>query len=156
MKDYQVSNHNLSDFMSEIQDEITEHKLMIVTTQQVGTGKWGMARLWYAWMSTTAKFMANNGAKMPLMIKADGSSYGERAFNSQDAHELFTSHYLGLDKDGHRLSWSKAGSEDSRPATKGERFNALRKHSDWCLEKGILLFTPRDSEYEKLIKEQES
>ena len=153
MKEYQLSNHNLQQFINDIQLEINEHKLVIVSAQPANTGKWGMARLWRAWMATTAKFMAENGVLMPLMIKPDGTSYGNRQFNSDDAHELFTRQWLGVDEDGYRLSWAKSGNQ--RKATKGERFNALRKHENWCVEKGIVLFKPRGSEYEQLEKEQE-
>ena len=106
-------------------------------------------------MSTTAKFMADKGATMPLMIKSNGDQYGSRRFSPEDAHELFTSQWLGLDEGGNRLSWSKSGSDKSRAATKGERFNALRKHESWCVEKGIKLFVPRDSEYNKLAEDQD-
>jgi hypothetical protein len=152
MKDYQVSVHNLQEFIDEIQKELQEGKLVIVNSQPAGTGKWGMARLWRSWMATTAKFMAGNGVNMPLMIKQDGSWYGSRPFSPDDAHELFTRSHLGVDKDGIRLSWAKSGSQ--RKATKGERFNALRKHEIWCSDRGIILFKPRDSEYEKLEQEQ--
>lgn len=152
MKDFQLSNHNLQLFFEEIQKELNEEKLLIVNSRAAGVGKWGMARLWRSWMDSTAKFMAGNGVKMPLMIKSDGSWYGSRPFDANDAHELFTRQWLGVDENGVRLSWAKSGNQ--RKATKGERFNALRKHENWCVEKGIVLFKPRDSEYEKLEQEQ--
>lgn len=153
MKEYQVSNHNLNLFLDELQKEIVEHKLLLVTSQPAGVGKWGMARLWRSWMSTTAKFMADNGVTMPLMIKSDGTWYGSRPFNADDAHELFTRQWLGVDENGVRLSWAKSG--EQRKATKGERFNAMRKHENWCVEKGIALFKPRNSEYEQLSDAQD-
>lgn len=152
MKDYQVSSHNLQGFMDELQQEISEHKLIIISSQPAGTGKWGMARLWRGWMATTAKFMAGSGVKMPLMINKDGEQYGSRPFNSEDAHELFTRQHLGVDENGVRLSWAKSG--DQRKATRGERFNALRKHEEWASNKGITLFKPRNSEYEQIENEQ--
>ena len=152
MKDFQVSNHNIQIFIEEIQKELSEDKLLIVNSQPAGTGKWGMARLWRGWMATTAKFMAGNGVKMPLMINKDGEWYGSRPFDENDAHELFTRQHLGVDENGVRLSWAKSG--DQRKATKGERFNALRKHEEWASIKGITLFKPRDSEYQKLEQEQ--
>ena len=158
MKEKQVSDHNLQEFMSEIQNEIAEHKLVIVSSQPMKVGKWGMARLWRAWMETTAKFMAGNGVTMPLMINKDGALYGSRPFNKDDAHNLFTRQHLGSDELGRRLSWAKSikkeDEDKSRVATKGERFDALRKHEDWCVEKGISLFKPRDSEYEQIEQEQ--
>ena len=153
MKDYQVSTHNIQDFIKEIQAELEADKLLIVNSQPISTGKWGMARLWRSWMATTADFMASNGVTMPLMIGVSGEFHGTRSFNSDDAHELFTRNHLGVDENGVRLSWAKSG--DQRKATKGERFDALRKHENWCVEKGIILFKPRGSEYEKLEQEQE-
>ena len=76
MKDYQVSNHNLDDFISDLIIEIKENKLMLVTTQPYDTGKWGLARLWRAWMGITAEFMAANGVYMPLMYTSSGKAYG--------------------------------------------------------------------------------
>ena len=158
MKDIQVSNHNLQQFMDDIQAEIDEHKLVIINSQPAGTGKWGMARLWRGWMATTAKYMAGRGAIMPLYIKPDGTWYGERKFNKDDAHVLFTSKHLGVDVDGKRLSWAKSlkpeDKDKERIATKGERFNALRLHEEWASIKGITLFKPRKSEYQELIDRQ--
>lgn len=152
MKEYPVSNHNMQDFITELQNELNEYPLVIVSTQQANTGKWGMARLWRAWMATTADWMANNGATMPLTLDKDGNPYGSRPFNSNDAHELFSRQHLGCDDKGERLSWAKNGSQ--RKATKGERFNALQRHEAWASERGIILFKPRGSEYDKLEQEQ--
>ena len=59
-----------------------------------------------------------------------------------------------MDAEGVRLSWSKKGNNGMRPATKGERWNAMMKHDIWCTERGITLFKPRGSEYEALEKQQ--
>ena len=153
MKDAPVTTGNLESFFEGFVKELDEHKVLIVSYQQASTGKWGMARLWRAWMSTTAEFMAKNGVTMPLMVNADGVTYSSRPFNAEDAHELFTRQHLGVDEVGVRLSWAKSG--EQRKATKGERFNALRKHEEWSSERGIILFKPRIGEYNDLIKQQE-
>ena len=153
MKPAPVTNDNLESFFEDFVKELDEHKVLIVSYQQASTGKWGMARLWRAWMSTTAEFMAKNGVTMPLMVNADGVTYSSRPFNAEDAHELFTRQHLGVDEVGVRLSWAKSG--EQRKATKGERFNALRKHEEWSSERGIILFKPRIGEYNDLIKQQE-
>lgn len=159
MKGQQCSDHNLQEVFEIIQSEIDEHKLIIINSQPVSTGNWGMARLWRAWMSTTAKYMAGNGAVMPLYIKPDGSWYGKRPFDYNDAHELFTRKHLGVDALGKRLSWARSAKKEDedkeRPATKGERVDALRNHENWCIDKGIILFNPRDSEYKQLLDKQE-
>lgn len=123
--------------------------------QDANTGKWGMARLWRKWMWQTAEFMASRGVTMPLMITAEGKLYGERAFGPEDAHDLFTAQWLGVDKDGQRLSWSRQGRDGMRPATKGERFIAMLKHQDWAIEKGVNLFNPKESEFHTMQREQD-
>ena len=154
IKDYQLTSYNLHELFTEIQKHLEHQPFLLVNVQNPKIGKWGMAKLWRSWMGTTAEFMAANGAKMPLMIKADGSWYGERAFSANDAHELFTSQWLGLDADGTRLSWAKSPHSGMRTATRGERFNALRRHEEWALNKGIKLWIPRESEYSELQKQQ--
>lgn len=156
MKDYQVSNHNLQAFMEEIQAEISEHKLLIVSAQPAGTGKWGMARLWRMWMVPTAKYMNDIGVFMYLAIDKNGKPFGRRKFTPEDAHEMYTRCHLGVDANDNRLSWAKSSKDkDKRIATKGERFNALRKHELWALERAIILFKPRGSEYDQLTQEQD-
>jgi len=154
MDGFQLTKYNREDFHNQIEAELEKNPVINVTTQIAGTGKWGMARLWRAWMTSTAKYMAGNGVTMPLMIGAKGEFYGKRKFNGQDAHELFTSQHLGVDAAGIRLSWAKKDHDGMRAATKGERFNAMFKHEIWATERGIILFKPRESEYQKLEKEQ--
>jgi hypothetical protein len=146
MKDYQLTKQNLQMFMREVERELDTTAVLLVSTQDAKTGKWGMAKLWRTWMQSTADWMAARGATMPLCLK-DGKPWGERAFNAEDAHELFTCQWLGLDADGTRLSWSKTGRDGMRAATKGERYHAMLKHECWASERGITLFVPRDSEY---------
>lgn len=110
------------------------------------SGKWSMSRLWRSWMGSTAEFMASNGVTMPLMIKPDGSQYGKRPFNADDAHELFTAQWLGVDAKGERLSWAKSG---ENIADKGQRFNAMLKHEQFMIERGIKHMIPRESEFFK-------
>lgn len=90
---------------------------------------------------------------MPLFIKPNGEFVGSRSFDANDAHELFTMRWLGTDENGNRLSWSRTGREGMRAATKGERFGALRSHEEYANERGIILFKPRDSEYQILLND---
>ena len=156
MKDYILTKSNINEFFNDIQQELEKDPAIVISSQSANTGKWGMARLWRSWMGTTAKFMSSNGVTMPLMIKVDGNQFGKRPFNEVDAHELFTSIHLGTCENGIRLSWRKSGEGNGRPATKGERWDALRRHENWCVEKGIILLKPRNSEYEQLTQQQES
>ena len=156
MNEVQLTKHNLPEFIKSIQDELEKNTVLIVSTKSADTGKWGMARLWRAWMKPTSDFMAANGIKQPLMISIEGKHYGTRPFDENDAHELFTRQWLGVDKDGIRLSWAKKSNNGMRAASRGERFDALRRHEEWAIMKGIILYKPRGSEYERLEQEQNS
>ena len=88
MPDMMVTSGNLYDAMSLIQDEIARSHVAMVSVSSGATGKWSMARLWRAWMATTAQWMAANGATMPLGPLESKRQYGSRPFNQDDAHEL--------------------------------------------------------------------
>ena len=154
IKDYQLTVYNLDAFVGELQKHLGQVPVLNVNVNNPSVGKWGMARLWRKWMFTTAEFMAGNGCTMPLMINANGLHYGQRPFDTNDAHELFTRNWLGVDADGVRLSWAKQARDGMRPANKGERFHAMQKHEKWAIEKGIQLLKPRSSEYVELEQEQ--
>lgn len=155
MSEYHATKHNLVEVFDGIQGDLEKEPVLIITTQGAGTGNWGAAKLWRVWMESTAKFMAANGCVMPLVLNADGTYKRTRPFNSSDSHEYFTRRWLGVDEEGTRLSWRKGGKGEGRPATQGERYNALRSHEEWATEKGINLFKPRNSEYEQLEREQQ-
>lgn len=153
MKDLVVTAAGLPRFIDAIQEELTAEPVLLVTTQSQRTGKWGMARLWRSWMATTADWMAARGATVDIKSRK-GRVMISRPIDAEDCHELFTKYWLGLDADGTRLSWSRSGRKGMRAATKGERWDALRKHEEWALPKGIPLFMPRDSEYRELAEAQ--
>lgn len=141
-----VAGHAVDHFDS------SDKPLKFTVTEHNGTGKTGMLRLWRKWMAITADYMSANGSKMPLMTRSDGSWYGSRPFNSDDAHALFTSQWLGLNEKGERLSWVMSDGENV--ADTGQRFRAMLQHEDWCLEKGIKLPQPRNSELHELKGKQ--
>ena len=142
-------------FLKEINNELSQGAVYVTTNRPGSIGKIGMLKLWRAWMKNTAEYMAEKGVTMPLMIAPDKGNFGERPFNEQDCHELFTNQWLGSDENGKRLSWAKNPHDGMRTADKGERFDALRKHEAWSTERGIQLYNPADSEYMKIQKEME-
>lgn len=113
-------------------------------------GKWGMSRLWRAWMSATAEYMAGRGAVMPVVVQLDGTYTETRAFNEHDAHELFTIRWLGTDEHGKRLSWARKPADGETVADKGQRFHALQQHEAWMTDRGIKFINPRESEFASL------
>lgn len=113
-----------------------------------------MLRTWRKWMAETARHMAASGCTMPMYIDKHGEHHGRRPFNADDAHELFTSLYLGTDEHGRRKSWSLSSNDDEVQASMGDRLWAMDQHVIWCTERGIKLTIPRNSEYQKHREEQ--
>lgn len=107
---------------------------------------WPMKKTWRMWMRQTARWMADNGATMPLVLR-DGVPVGKRPFNEQDAHELWVSTWLGVDPDGERY---KTASGD-----KGQMLAMMDKHVAWAADRGCKLTIPRDCEYMELCRMQE-
>ena len=153
MKELHVTKNNLDELLEAVQDALEKEPHLVVSVKGANTGKWGMSRLWYSWMDTVSRHMSESGVTMPLLISGNGENFGTRPFNANDAHSIFSHKFLGCGENGNRLSWSKSGSKDSRAATKGERFHALRQLEIFCVERGITLLKPRDSDYVKLSNE---
>lgn len=116
------------------------------------SGRWTMSRLWRSWMSSTAEYMAARGAVMPTLLDKNGNYKQTRPFNSNDAHELFTRHWLGTDENGNRLSWAKKQADGEMVADKGRRFYAMQRHQDWMIERAINHINPRESDFADLLK----
>lgn len=157
MSEYLIDKSNIEKDFVTLADEVdmiidAGGQARVKVTSSKGNGKWGMARLWYKWMKQTAEYMAANGSTMPLMISPEGEFYGSRPFNEKDAHELFSSQWLGLNDKGERLSWAKKPGPNV--ADKGQRWLAMMKHENWCIEKGINLYQPRNSEYNEMKEQQ--
>lgn len=99
----------------------------------------GMKGLWRTWMAETSKWMAEQGATMPLYYRPNGEPFGKRPFNKDDAHECFMRTWGGVDVEGDREHQEKVG--------KGEMLHIMTKHEAWAVEKGISLTIPQDSQY---------
>lgn len=106
-----------------------------------------MKRTWRMWMEDTAKWMAANGATMPLYHKPDGTPVGKRPFNKDDAYECFLRLWGGEDEDGDR--------EHQESTDKAVLLYIMDKHLAWASERGIPLRIPKDGEYMRLTKRAE-
>jgi hypothetical protein len=115
------------------------------------SGRWTMSRLWRSWMTSTAEYMADNGATMPLWFKNGIASKQSRPFNSEDAHEAFTRLHMGTDNHGNRYSWKRTKKPGEPYADKGMRVDAMQKHQAFMLERGIKFLDPQESEFRSLV-----
>jgi hypothetical protein len=128
--------------------------LVEVEIKEVGSQT--LLNTWMMWMQETAEFMSWQGVTMPLYIRKNGEKVGLRKFEQRDAHDLFTSQYLGVDEKGRRKTWSRPKKKKNNEiqASIGDRLFAMDTHKQWCMEKGIKLTVKKDSEYMKLKAEQ--
>lgn len=152
MSEFQLNPNNINKIMDWAIELLNEGPYWILEAKNPVIGKWTMTRLWRSWMGSTAKFMAERGVNM-LIVNSKDKCIGERPFDQNDAHELFTSKYLS-DNKGQRLSWSRKERDGNRAATRGERVFAMQQHQSWMIDKGIKHMNPNDSDYMKAIQEQ--
>lgn len=153
MSEFQLNLNNHDSANDWLLSLLNEGPYWILEAKNPVIGKWTMTRLWRSWMGSTAKFMAVRGVNM-LIVNSDDQCIGERPFDHNDAHELFTVKYLS-DNQGKRLSWSKKGRDDMRQATRGERVFAMQQHQAWMIDKGIKHMNPKDSDYTRAVQEQD-
>ena len=134
---------------------VADRQVIDVEIVNDDTGSVNMLRTWRGWMNETATAMNHWGCTMPLYVDSDGLPHGKRPYTGNDAHEQFTSVYLGVDENGARKSWTLSRKPDGTVlASIGDRLWAMDTHLAWCAEKGVKLTIPRKSEYRKLKIEQ--
>lgn len=119
-----------------------KHKHVTFTWTTGEKNSWPMKKTWRMWMSETAKWMAERGATMPLLVNAQGVAYKSRPFDANDAHELFVRQYLGVNEDGERY---KTATDD-----KAQMLHMMNLHIQWTAERGLSLTIPKEGEYMKL------
>ena len=149
MSDYVITSANVDEVFQAIKNQLLDEPALAVSVKNPRVGNWSMSRLWRAWMTTTAEFMAARGVTVDIK-NSEGRIIESLPFDADCAHQLFTKAWLGTDEHGVRLSWSRTGRDGMRSADVGERLHAMRQHEAWSLEKGIDLPQPRDSEYRDL------
>ena len=114
-----------------------------------------MGQTWRMWMKEVAAHMCHAGCTMPHYYDSKGNPHGSRPFNASDAHELFTSQFLGKDEEGDRLSWKMDSDGGVKVATKEQRLFAMDKFVVWATERGIPITIPRRGDYANYREMQE-
>lgn len=142
--------------------ESSNNPLKVAITKR-NNGTMPMLALWRMWMADIAKYQAERGATMPILApksNPDGSigwkRIGSRPFNEIDAHEAYTMLCLGCDERGVRYSWAvKSDTYDGRKvADIGRKLHAMQKFHQFCIERGIPIRIPHDTEYQQLQDKQ--
>ncbi len=133
--------------------ELKEGEVISFSEVNKNPGTVNMLKTWRGWMKETATAMNHYGCSMPMYIDSKGLPHGKRPYNEGDAHEQFTSLYLGVDENGKRKSWVMSKNGDEIQASIGDRLWAMDRHLEWCTERAIKLTIPKKSEYMKLKQE---
>ncbi|WP_338805088.1 hypothetical protein WDV76_08640 [Xenorhabdus griffiniae] len=105
-----------------------------------------MNRTWRMWMNTTGDWLRARGVVIDIK-NGVGEVVLSKPITDEETHEYFVGHWLGRDENGER--------EKTRDMDKGKMLYMMEKHEQWCIEKGIPIIIPNDSEYMKLKQEQE-
>ena len=138
-------------------EALDDGEVIQVEYKKESKGSLTMLGLWWMWMKETSDYMAGHGVTMPLMIDSNGKYVGERPFDKNDAHELFTAKWLGTDENGNRFSWSRDKNYPDRLiADTGQRHFALTRHEEYCIDRGIPITNPVKSEYRELSERMNS
>lgn len=122
-----------------------------VKVTKKSNGTLPLDRHWRALMPQVASLMQSYGVTMRFQSPKGVGTF-ERAFNEDDAHELFTSMFMPVDDNGRRKSWSKSGRDGMESADTGERVHAMERLYQYWLERGHSLERNMNSEYEELTK----
>lgn len=132
-------------------------KPLKVQITQRNNGTIPMLKLWRMWMAEIARWKADRGSAMPLYYDHDGNPVGWRRFNENDAHEAYTYLCLGADENGNRYSWAVNSDEyeGRKVASIGQKLHAMQKFHQHCIEHGIPITIPDNSEYKQLQDKQD-
>ena len=128
---------------------LAEGEAVTLVPKPTDVGSRAMLNTWRSWMRETARWMVARGAWMPLCYTPEGLPWGRRGFSEADAHELFTSVYLGTDAAGHRYRWVITGKLEPGEisASREQRLHAMAQHEAWCVERGVKIIIPESSDY---------
>ena len=136
-----------------------------IVVTRCAKGTWPLLKLWRSWMRSVAQWQAKRGAVMPVCApktNPDGSIgykvIRHRPFDEKDAHEAYSALLLGCDDRGVRYSWviNKSENQGRKQADLSRRMHAMTKMHQFCVDHGIEISIPDDSEYKNLVDRSES
>lgn len=105
-----------------------------------------MNKTWRMWMETTGEWLRARGVVIDIK-NGVGEIVLSKLITNEETHEYFVGHWLGRNENGEREKTSKMDKE--------RMLYMMEKHEQWCIEKGIPIIIPRNSEYMSLKRKQE-
>lgn len=105
-----------------------------------------MNKTWRMWMETTGEWLRARGVVIDIK-NGVGEIVLSKPITNEETHEYFVGHWLGRNENGEREKNSKMD--------KARMLYMMEKHEQWCIEKGIPIIIPSNSEYMSLKRNQE-
>ncbi|WP_311747549.1 hypothetical protein [Proteus columbae] len=105
-----------------------------------------MNKTWRMWMETTGEWLRARGVVIDIK-NGVGEIVLSKPITNEETHEYFVGHWLGRDENGEREKTSKMD--------KARMLYMMEEHEQWCIEKGIPIIIPSNSEYMSLKRNQE-
>jgi len=128
-------------------DKQTDRSVVKLKVADTDVGTWSMSKTWRKWMDEISIHMRHKGCTMPLYYDGDRVPHGTRPFNRQDAHELFTIKFMGVDLQGNRYSWAMDSDGGVTVAPKEVRLLAMDRVVRWTGENMVSITIPRQGDY---------
>ncbi|MEQ4652318.1 hypothetical protein AB7092_05830 [Providencia rettgeri] len=130
--------------LSEVTETGKRYRIKITEWRELRTIP--MNKTWRMWIETTGDWLRARGVVIDIKNGA-GEVVLSKPITNEETHEYFVGHWLGRDENGER--------EKTRKMDKARMLYMMEKHEEWCIEKGIPIIIPNDSEYMKLKEQQE-
>lgn len=105
-----------------------------------------MNKTWRMWMETTGEWLRARGVVIDIK-NGVGEIVLSKPITNEETHEYFVGYWLGRNENGEREKTSKMD--------KARMLYMMEKHEQWCIEKGIPIIIPSNSEYMSLKRNQE-
>lgn len=130
--------------LSEVTETGKRYRIKITEWRELRTIP--MNKTWRMWIETTGDWLRARGVVIDIK-NGHGEVVLSKPITNEETHEYFVGHWLGRDENGER--------EKTRKMDKARMLYMMEKHEAWCIEKGIPIIIPSDSEYMKLKEQQE-
>jgi hypothetical protein len=97
------------------------------------------------WVETTGDWLRARGVVVDIR-SGNGTVVLSRPITNEEVHDYYVGHWLGRDESGEREKTSRMD--------KGRMLHLMELHEQWCLDKGVPITIPNNSEFYELKQKQ--
>lgn len=138
-QDFCLHKSNLGTFIQKLTELLfsgKRYRIKISEWREIRTIP--MNATWRMWMHTTGEWLRARGVVVDIR-SGSGDVALSRPITDDETHDYFVGHWLGRDENGER--------EKTRRMDKGRMLHLMELHEAWCIEKGIPITIPSQSEF---------